>query len=150
MGDVTRRLGANGAPRMFHWSAHEVTSLESAFNAAAARHPAKAEQWSSLEWFDFLKLVVKAEPVVVRGAHAFGLKAMANALAALGHIDISWDTGPTDGLGAMVGAWWCQDQVSAGQAQRLADVGLMREIEKYNEIDCKAMMAIISYLRNHH
>ena len=150
MADVTRRTRSNRVPRVFHWSAHEVSSLESAFNAAAARHPAKAEEWSRLEWFDFLTRVVKAEPVVVRGAHAFGLKAIANALADLGHIDISWDTGPTDGLGAMVGAWWCQRQVAAGAAQQLTDLELMREIETYNEIDCKAMMAIIRYLRNHH
>lgn len=150
MGDVTSRLAANGAPRVFHWSAHERSTLESAFNAAAARHPAKAEQWSSLEWFDFLTRVVKAEPVVVRGAHTFGLKAMANALAALGHIDVSWDTGPTDGLGAMVGAWWCQRQLEKSLARRLADSDLMSEIESYNEVDCKAMMAIINYLREHH
>lgn len=150
MADVTRRTRSNRVPRVFHWSAHEVLSLESAFNAAAARHPAKAEEWSRLEWFDFLTRVVKAEPVVVRGAHAFGLKAIANALADLGHIDTSWDTGPTDGLGAMVGAWWCQRQVAAGAAQQLTDLELMREIETYNEIDCKAMMAIIRYLRNHH
>lgn len=150
MDEVTRRIGSSDAPRVFHWSSHEVSSLESAFNAAAARHPTMPQRWSRLEWFDFLARVVKAEPVVVRGAHAFGLKTMANALAALGHIDISWDTGPTDGLGAMVGAWWCQQQVVAGEALRLADLELMREIENYNEIDCKAMMAIISYLRNHH
>lgn len=150
MADVTRRLQSDCVPRVFHWSAHEVSSLESAFNAAAARHPTKADRWSNLEWFDFLTRVVEAEPVVVRGAHAFGLKPMANALAALGHIDISWDTGPTDGLGAMVGAWWCQEQVAAGEARRLTDLKLMCEIQEYNEIDCKAMMAIISYLRNHH
>ena len=150
MADVTRRIGSNSAPRVFHWSAHEVSSLESAVNSATERHPSAAERWPRPEWFDFLTRVVKAKPVVVRDAHAFGLKAMANALAALGHIDISWDTGPTDGLGAMVGAWWCQQQVAAGEAQRLTDLELMREIEKYNEIDCKAMMAIISYLRDHH
>ena len=50
----------------------------------------------------------------------------------------------------MVGAWWCQQQVAAGEARRLTDLELMREIEEYNEIDCKAMMAIISDLRDHH
>ena len=94
--------------------------------------------------------MVKREPVVVRGSHAFGLKAVANALHALGKIDVSWDTGPADGLGAMVGAWWCQGEVDAGRAKCLGDVELMGEIESYNEVDCRAMMAIISYLREHH
>jgi predicted RecB family nuclease len=27
---------------------------------------------------------------------------------------------------------------------------LMREIERYNEVDCRVMWEVISYLRNHH
>ena len=137
MAEVTQRLGPGAATRVFHWSAHEVSSLETAYNAAVGRHPDAAQRWPTLGWFDFLSRVVKREPVVVRGAHGFGLKAVANALHALGRIDVSWDTGPADGLGAMVGAWWCQGEIVAGRAQRLGDLELMREIEAYNEVDCR-------------
>ena len=50
----------------------------------------------------------------------------------------------------MVGAWWCQDAVAQGRAIRLMDVDLMKEIRDYNEVDCKAMMEIVRYLRESH
>lgn len=53
---------------------------------------------------------MRKEPVVVRCALGFGLKAIAKALHAHGLITTSWRSGPTDGLGAMVGAWWCEEQ----------------------------------------
>ena len=150
MAHVSARLSPNSTPRVFHWSKHEVSSLESALDDAATRHPVATGRWPEPEWFDFLAQVVRAEPVVVRGAHGFGLKEITNALSDLCHIDISWDTGPADGRGAMVGAWWCQHQLDIAAAQRLPDLPLMREIEAYNEVDCKAMMAIISHLRENH
>lgn len=49
----------------------------------------------------------------------------------------------------MVGAWSChQDALKAGA--RMADLELMQGIEKYNEVDCRVMQEIISYLRAHH
>ena len=70
---------------------------------------------------------MKAEPVGVRGAMAFGLKAIAKALYEHGCIETTWQDGPTDGLGAMVGAWRCADE-----AERLGcdlrDLDLMKEI----------------------
>lgn len=150
MAALTTLGGSESTPKVFHWSGHEVSTLESAFNSAATRHPVAAERWPKPKWFDFWARVMKAEPVVVRGAHSFGLKAITNALSDLGEIDIRWEAGPSDGRGAMVGAWWCQRQIDIGDARRLTDLELMREIKQYNEVDCKAMMAIISYLRNHH
>ena len=150
MAAVQDRLAPGSTPQMFHWSAHEVSSLQTAYNAAVARHPALGSNWDGLGWFDFLSRVLRAEPVVVRGAFTFGLKEVANALHALGHVDVAWTSGPTDGLGAMVGAWWCQHEVDAGRAEDLAELKLMQEIRAYNEIDCKAMMEIVSYLRQNH
>ena len=66
---------------------------------------------------------MREEPVVVRGAFGFGLKAIAKAMHGHGLIDTLWDDGPADGLGAMVGAWWCQDQ-----GVPLTDLELMSEI----------------------
>ena len=137
-------------PRVIHWSDHEPISLDKAHNAASKRNNQIEETWDHLEWFDFLKLVVQAEPVVVRGTHAFGLKAMANALCDHGLIETRWGPGPTDGLGAMVGAWWCQHELERRDATRLIDLPLMQEIRDYNEVDCKAMMEIVRYLRQSH
>ena len=48
----------------------------------------------------------------------------------------------------MVGAWWCQKQINQGKAEKLIGLDLMKEIQTYNEVDCRAMMEAIAYLRN--
>lgn len=150
MAAVRNRLAPGSQPRVFHWSPAETSSLKSAYNAAVKRHGHRGQGWAAPRWFDFLAQVVRKEPVVVRGAHGFGLKAIANALHAEELIDTKWTTGPTDGQGAMVGAWWCQRELFEGRASKLMDVDLMQEIGAYNEVDCQAMMEIIRYLREHH
>ena len=92
---------------------------------------------------------MREEPVVVRGALGFGLKAIANAMHNLGLIATNWSDSPVDGLGAMVGAWRCDDKRQE-TGTPLHEMSLMREIARYNEVDCKVMMEIISYLRTNH
>ena len=80
---------------------------------------------------------------------AFGLKSVAKAMHANGLIETLWGDGPTDGLGAMVGAWWC-----AREAARLGvgmqQIDLMHEITGYNEVDCRVMIEIVRYLWINH
>ena len=49
----------------------------------------------------------------------------------------------------MAGAW-----LSAAEARRsgvrLTDVPLMREVDRYNEIDCRVMAEVLEYLRLNH
>ena len=90
---------------------------------------------------------MRREPVVVRGALGFGLKPVAKALHSHGLIETLWGDGPTDGLGAMVGAWWCEQ---AREGKTLRDLDLMSEIVRYNEVDCRVMMEVVRYLREHH
>ena len=136
------------APRVFHWSHAEVTALDSAYNSARARHH-EPSTWPKVDWYDFLSNVMREEPVVVRGALGFGLKAIANAMNKLGLIDTNWSDSPVDGLGAMVGAWRCDEERQATSLP-LDEMPLMKEIAGYNEVDCKVMMEIISYLRTNH
>ena len=148
MEQVRRRLAPQlEAPRLIHWSPAEVSFFEKAYDSAKVRQ--RRPDWPSLNWFDFLQQVVRAEPVVVRGALAFGLKAVAKAMHTHGLIETLWRDGPTDGLGAMVGAWWC-----AEEAQRtgvpMSRIDLMQDIICYNEVDCKVMMEIVRYLRENH
>jgi hypothetical protein len=122
--------------RVFHWSPAEESSLTGAYNAAHARHG--LPPWPTVPWVDLLNRVVKEQPVTVRGAFGFGLKAIAKALHSHGFIETLWHDGSTDGLGAMVGAWSCNREAQvAGGSMRAVD--LMREIEAYNEVDCKVM-----------
>jgi hypothetical protein len=130
--------------RVVHWSPAEESTLVNAYNSAARRHP--EEHWPELPWFDALQQVVRAEPVTVRGAFNFGLKAIAKAMHAAGLIATSWSDGPADGLGAMIGAWWCD-----GEAARLGgsmrEQELMAEIGRYNEVDCRVMAEVLGWLR---
>ena len=150
MRSVRRRLGVTETPRAFHWAHAEQSTLEKAYNSACDRHPGKSWADSAdFAWFDLLKNVVKAQPVVVRGAFGFGLKEIARTLHGHGLIETSWEDSPVDGLGAMVGAWHC-DREAAAQEVRLTDTELMQEIQRYNEVDCRVMQEILDYLRENH
>ncbi len=82
----------------------------------------------------------------MRGPMGFGLKTVARSLKAHGLIETEWPDGVTDGLGAMVAAWWCADAARM-QAVCLSNVGLMAEVSAYNEVDCRVMMEAVGYLR---
>ena len=141
----------NSNPHIFHWSAAERTALENAYNSVKARHQERAD-WPELgwlDWYDFLRKVMREEPVTVRGALGFGLKAVANAMHSHGLIETSWADSPVDGLGAMVGAWRC-DEEARRKGVSMAELPLMEEIARYNEVDCKVMMEIVRYLRTNH
>lgn len=134
------------AARLFHWSPAEASSLTEAYNAAYLRQGGPA--WPTLPWRDLLNRVIKEQPVTVRGAFGFGLKAIAKAMHQHRLIQTVWGDGPADGLGAMVGAWWCHRE-AASRGIPMTELDLMREIAIYNEIDCKVMAETLRYLRLH-
>jgi predicted RecB family nuclease len=134
-------------PHVFHWSPHEKVSLTTHFESARKRHP--GNDWPEPTWYDFLNKVVKPEPVTVKGAYAFGLKPVANAMYMNGLTDTNWGSSRIDGLGAMLGGWAC-DVEAEKLGCSMRELDLMKEIEEYNEIDCKVMWEAINYLREHH
>ena len=149
MNDVRDRIAPGSEPLVFHWSQAEISILITAYNAATRRHGGRAKSWASPQWFDFLTEVIKAEPVVIRGALGFGLKTIAQSMQKLGLIQTKWESGPVDGLGAMIGAWWCA-QEAAKKKVTLLEIDLMKGIQEYNEVDCRVMMEIVRYLRQNH
>ena len=145
MATVRQRLAPTfEAPRVTHWSHAEKVTFETAFNSAKARHLEKG--WPSPNWFDFLTEVVRKEPVVIRGAMGFGLKAVARALYSHGLIQTLWGDGPTDGLGAMMGGWWCYDEALRASVPVIS-LDLMKKIVKYNEVDCRSMWEVVCAVR---
>ena len=131
--------------RLVHWWAHETSTFENAYNSARTRHG--HPDWPTLTWFDFLTEVVRPVPVTVRGAFDFSLKSLAKGMHAAGLIETTWGDGPTDGMGAMVGAWWC-DAEAARTGGSMRDLALMGEIERYNEVDCRTMAELVAWLRS--
>jgi predicted RecB family nuclease len=146
-------------PNIFHWSPAELTFMGVAHDNLEGdevgmlgniykERREMIENWKTLPWFDFLK-VMKDEPIVVKGAFGFGLKAIAKKLEEHRLTKTTWKDGPVDGLGAMVGAWYC-DRISREQGIDMDRTELMQGIREYNIIDCKAMWDLINYLRKHH
>lgn len=147
MEQVRKRLAPEVlTPKVYHWSFAEVSTLESAYNSAISRHGAK---WKTPEWYDLLKNAVQAEPIVVRGSLRFGLKSVAKALHALGHIETKWKDGIVDGLGAMAAAWWADHEARRTNVA-METLALMKNVIEYNEIDCRVMMETLRYIRAHH
>ncbi|MGH8542352.1 MAG: hypothetical protein ACREX3_01620 [Gammaproteobacteria bacterium] len=140
---VWARLDPEGHPLIIHWSGAEPINFETAYNSARERHPDRS--WTSPHWFDLLKRVFHAEPVVVRGAFGFGLKEIARALCAHGLIETLWEDGSLDGLGAMTGAWWSYEDARVGVA--VERVEMMRATLRYNEMDCFVLREIMQHLR---
>ena len=132
------------ALRIVHWSGAEPTTLETAYNSARVRHPDR--HWPNLGWYDLYTRVFVAEPVVVKGAFAFGLKQIARAMQAHGLIATAWGEGLADGAGAMAGAWSAAAEARA-RGRRLSESAVMTEIGRYNEVDCRVMAEILDYLR---
>lgn len=146
---VSTRAGLAGAAdaRIFHWSAAETVFMDATYDSARARHPERG--WPELAWYDLLERIVHPEPVVVRGALRFGLKAVARAMKAHGLIQTEWGDGLADGTGAMAGAWGAA-AIAAHDKTDLATVTLMKEVARYNEIDCRVMAEVLAHLRREH
>ena len=144
MEEIKIRLASKeSSPLVIHWSPAEKQN----FKDAIERHVLSEDTLPN--WFDFWGRVMKSEPVIVKNSFDFGLKSIAKAMYKKQMIDTVWKDGPVDGLGAMVGAWWCNNKIK-NSGEVLSDIELMQQIASYNEVDCKVMMEIVSYLRKHH
>ena len=98
------------------------------------------------KWIDLVKLFKnREEPIVVKGCFGFGLKNIVKQMKKYGMINTQMDSECKNGMMAMVKAWNCYtnfvDPVNSP---------VMKDIEKYNEFDCKSLYDIIHYLRQNH
>ena len=87
--------------------------------------------------------------LVLTADHDFGLKAVARAMKAHGLIATEWGEGLADGTGAMAGAWAAAD-LAAKDGGDLGTIELMRDVARYNEIDCRVMAEVLDHLRREH
>jgi hypothetical protein len=147
--DLCEKYGCPN-PLMFHWSHAEESQWGGAYN----RHRGIENAWiptkdnTSPRWFDLLK-VFKDEPIVIKGSLNFGLKSIARAFHEHGFIDTVWDANSTcvDGVAAMLSTYRCNNEAKA-RGTTLDSFPQMEDIKKYNEVDCKVMAEIVSYLRS--
>lgn len=144
-------------PSIMHWGHAEKSML----NGANRRHNYIWSNWKDkVIWVDMYN-IFKNEPIVIKGVKSFGLKGISKAMYNYGYIKSTWDKdGPGDGLSAMMKAISYYKFMNKYNNSPHNNRGVSREhkchkekfdkIIKYNEIDCRVLWEIITYLRLNH
>jgi len=136
MFDRILSISGNSQPKIYHWGFAEKSMLKNANN----RHNGI---WSrlikQLVYIDMYDIFVN-EPIIVNGSLNFKLKNIALAMYNHNLIDSIWDSDIKSGISAMIDAIKLYNN----------DNGDFTDIIRYNEIDCKVLWEIMSYLRNNH
>lgn len=82
----------------------------------------------------------------ISGTFGYGIKQIGKALFKSGEIKTIW-VDNIDGGSAMV-AGWKAEEICARDNCKLNEVGFIKDMIKYNYIDCKVMEEIVDYLRH--
>lgn len=91
------------------------------------------------------KMVIET-PIAIKGVYNYGLKTVAKNLYKLGLIKTNWGNSCVDGIGSIVASIKC-NEIANEQNISMKDVPIMKEIEFYNEIDCRVMYEIANLLK---
>ena len=120
---------------LYHWSNAEV------WQSRAAAERLGLPQLATLPWFDLQK-PAHAVPLGLPGCWDYGLKSVAKALGNVSvEHQVEWPSGLADGLSASVMGWRMYEQAEPLQSPELG------MLSQYLEIDCKAMWAVLSWMR---
>lgn len=129
-----------GNRSIYHWGNAEQYLYKNAIN----RHYQIVKDIRYItEWCDLLKLF-KEESIVSRGMLNFSLKSVVKAFYDNCFIDTNYDDNDVmNGLDAMIMAINCYN---------INDINgfVMDNIQSYNEVDCKVIWEILTYLRKNH
>jgi predicted RecB family nuclease len=127
-----------------HWTNAEITF----YNKFLLKHQSNNSiQLNKFKSFDLYKLFLDNN-IVVKGALNFSLKTVANAMYKNKLINTCWDikSSCSNGLQAMYLAYnLYKNNIHVDETNPI-----MKEIIKYNIIDCKVMWEMLSYLRNNY
>ena len=127
-------------PLIIHWGHAEKSSWKRVYTKNLIR----SKSWSHVNWFDLFN-IFKSEPIIIKGCLSFGLKNIVSSLASYSLINSSWDNTLSclDGTDAAVSAY-------LASPKNFKKDPYILDVKKYNEIDCKVLHEIISYLRKYH
>jgi putative phage-type endonuclease len=143
--EFVQSFGKNSvrSPRLYHWGHIERSMYES----LRRRNPMFG--WGALNWVDLCK-IVQDEIIVFHGALTYNIKNVCNALYANKLVKTNWTSVSkcVNGLDAMVNIMKCDD-IARESNISLRTMDVIKDIEKYNEIDCKAMWEILNVIRNY-
>lgn len=132
-------------PKLFHWGHAE----NSVFLSSNKRHNnIWTKRSKNFIWIDFCK-IFQQEPIVIKGAKKFNLKEIASVMHKHKFIKTCWEsTGYSSGLSVMIDA--TNFYKSLENNDKNLDMTILSNIQTYNEIDCKVVWEIVSYLRKSH
>jgi len=140
------KLKQKSKSKLFHWTPAE----ERFMNKSISRIPdINRQQYmktlnifnSNSTWIDMYEVFEK-EPIVIKGAYRYKLKHIGNAFYNNGLIKTSWND-LADGFSSMVEA------IKLYRKGLTINFKIYKKIIDYNEVDCKVIWEIVSYLRKH-
>jgi predicted RecB family nuclease len=120
---------------LYHWSQFEPNILSKLCTKYNIILPV-------MNWADILK-IFHEEPIIIKGALNFSLKTVGKALNNMGLIKDFWieNSNVKNGLDAMFQAYQLYQNT-----KDINENEIMKEIIKYNEIDCSIMWEILNVL----
>lgn len=121
-----------GRPNVYYWCAEK-----NFWNKACNYHNIS----ENINWFDLCN-VFRKEKIVIKNCFGFGLKEITKSMKEFNMIDTKLQSECSNGMMAMLKAWKCYSLPNP------ESLPIMKDIEKYNEFDCKALFDIINFLRN--
>ena len=133
----------SNTPRVCHWSHAEETS----WRKACEKH----HLYLDIEWIDVLK-IFKEQPIVMKGVFDFSLKSVANAMHKAGLIEAQWDSVCLSGTEAMLAVFLAQQEINELKEKSpqmnltLSNSPRLRDLERYNKIDCQSLYEIVQHL----
>lgn len=121
--------------RFFHWSQAETLFLENFNNK---NNNTISGFLSNIEFADLYKLFI-TEPICINGSLTYKLKDISKSLSQHGFIESKWNnTDISNGLNAML---------NGCSYYKNKDKEILDKIKLYNEIDCKVMGEITTWMR---
>ena len=123
-------------PKIFHWGCAEKILLSKAY---------KNQSVPNVNFTDLL-LIFKNIPITIKGVFDFSLKNISKALYKHGLIKNTWENNTIDGREAMVYAW-LSNEISNINKKSMKDMELIKDIQKYNYVDCKVVEELTNLLR---
>ena len=151
MDEFTQFVIERGDPKLFYWHAENNFWKKSSdiqferFLYTERKRNNIIFNWNLEEnWVD-MATIFRKEPIVIKDCFSYGLKAISKSMRNHGMITTKMESECCSGMMAMVKAWNCYKSHS-----NPADAPVMKDIETYNEFDCKVMWDMITYLRRNH
>jgi hypothetical protein len=151
--EVKNSVGMTSKAIMYHWSPAEPSSFDD-YADRSDDDSGKSlllklidSESDDIVWYDVCKLF-KTEPIIVKDVYGFGLKPIAKQMKKFGYIDSVWceDSACQSGLQAMIVAAKSAEK-SYRDNVNFSTLPEIKDVIRYNEIDCKVVQEILIYLR---